>query len=215
MQLFVLANKETASANAILLQYSAPVWAAILGWLLLRERPAWNHWLSLLMVAGGMLVFFHEGLAVGHLRGDLFAALSGLFFGVQSVFLRMQKNAEPSDSLLLSHILCFLICIPSLGGALSGGTLVLDAPSIASILFMGIFQIGAASLLFSAGIKRISAFSAMLTAMIEPVLNPVWVLLVTGEAPSLAALFGGLVIIAAVVVASFRWSSLSRLAPSH
>jgi drug/metabolite transporter (DMT)-like permease len=73
---------------------------------------------------------------------------------------------------------------------------------VLSVLFMGTIQIGAASQLFSYGIKRITAVQAMLTAMIEPVLNPVWVLLVTGEKPSVSALIGGGIIIAAVVGSS-------------
>jgi drug/metabolite transporter (DMT)-like permease len=67
---------------------------------------------------------------------------------------------------------------------------------------MGIIQIGAASLLFAYGIKRVRAVEAMLTATIEPVMNPVWVLLVTGERPALSALIGGGIIIAAVAASS-------------
>jgi drug/metabolite transporter (DMT)-like permease len=67
---------------------------------------------------------------------------------------------------------------------------------------MGTVQIGAASALFAYGIKRISAVEAMLTAMIEPVLNPVWVLVVTGEKPSFSALAGGTIIMAAVLLSS-------------
>ncbi|MDR3173075.1 MAG: DMT family transporter, partial [Treponema sp.] len=54
---FVIANKLTASANAILLEYSAPVWAALLGWFLIKERPHWEHWLALALVMGGLFLF--------------------------------------------------------------------------------------------------------------------------------------------------------------
>jgi drug/metabolite transporter (DMT)-like permease len=67
---------------------------------------------------------------------------------------------------------------------------------------MGTLQIGLASLLFAYGIKRVSAIQAMLTAVIEPVLNPLWVLLVTGERPSLSALLGGSLILSAVCISS-------------
>jgi drug/metabolite transporter (DMT)-like permease len=67
---------------------------------------------------------------------------------------------------------------------------------------MGIIQIGLASTFFAYGIRRISAIQAMLTAMIEPILNPVWVLIVTGEKPSASALAGGSIIVAAVVISS-------------
>ncbi|MDR2184469.1 MAG: DMT family transporter [Treponema sp.] len=195
---FVIANKLTASANAILLQYSAPVWAAVLGWLLVKEKPRWDHWGALVLVMLGMLLFFKDGLAGGALLGDALAVFSGICFGANSVFMRMGKEGNPADAMLLSHIITAVFSIPfffAYPPALTPG-------SAGAILFMGIFQIGCASLLFSYGIRRVRAVQAMLTAMIEPVLNPVWVLLITRERPAAEALAGGGVIVAAVIISS-------------
>jgi drug/metabolite transporter (DMT)-like permease len=198
MLAFVIANKLTASANAIMMQYSAPVWAALIGWALIGERPRWEHWGALVLVMGGLALFFREGLRGGSLLGDFVALLSGVFFGAHSVILRMMKKGRPQDSMLLSHGLNFAFCIPFLFFYPPA----VSASGLLAILFMGIFQVGCASLLFSAGIKRIPAVEAMLTAMIEPILNPLWVLFVTGERPSATALLGGAVIIAAVAGSS-------------
>jgi drug/metabolite transporter (DMT)-like permease len=207
---FVIANKLTASANAILLQYTAPVWASVLGWLLIREKPHWEHWGALILVMGGLTLFFREGLTGGAFLGDLLALLSGLFFGINSVFMRMQKDGNPADSMLAAHIICAAVSVPFV---------FLHPPALhpantAAILFMGFIQIGLASLLFSFGIKRVRALEAMLIAMIEPVLNPLWVLAITGERPSASALLGGGVIVAAVLFSSVigkrRELSLSR-----
>jgi drug/metabolite transporter (DMT)-like permease len=195
---FVIANKLTASANVIMLQYSAPIWAALIGWGLIGERPRWEHWGALVLVMGGLALFFREGLAGGGLLGDCIALLSGVLFGAHSVILRMMKKGRPQDSMLLAHGLNFAFCIPFLFFY----TPPVSASGLFPILFMGIFQVGCASFLFSAGIKRIPAIQAMLTAMIEPILNPLWVLLVTGERPSPSALLGGAVIIAAVAGSS-------------
>jgi drug/metabolite transporter (DMT)-like permease len=195
---FVIANKLTASANAILLQYSAPVWAALLGWLLLKEKPRWEHWVALVLVMLGMLLFFKGGLAGGALPGDALAVFSGLCFGAYAVFMRMGKAGNPADAMLLAHTVTAVFSIPFF----IAYPPVLTPGSAGAVLFMGLFQIGCASLLFSYGIRRVRAVQAMLTAMIEPVLNPVWVLLVTGERPSLRALAGGGVIVAAVVFSS-------------
>jgi drug/metabolite transporter (DMT)-like permease len=192
---FVIANKLTASANAILLQYTAPVWASILGWLLIREKPRWEHWGALILVMGGLVLFFREGLAGGAFLGDSLALLSGLFFGANSVFMRMQKDGNPADSMLLAHVICAVVSVPFVFIYPPD----LNPANAAAILFMGIIQIGLASLLFSFGIKRVRALEAMLIAMIEPVLNPIWVLVITGERPSASALLGGSVIIAAVL----------------
>ena len=198
MILFVFANKLTASANVILLQYTAPVWACLLAWFFLREKPRWEHWAALVMVSGGMFLVFRSGLAGGSLLGDCLALASGFCFAANSVIMRAQKDENPADIMICAHIITAAFSIPFFciyPPALNAGT-------IASILFMGIFQIGAASALFAYGIRRISAVQAMLTAAIEPVLNPVWVLLVTGERPALSVIAGGSVIVGAVVFSS-------------
>jgi drug/metabolite transporter (DMT)-like permease len=198
MMTFVTANKLTSSANAIMLQYSAPVWAALLGWLLVKEKPHWEHWGALILVMGGLALFFRDGLSSGHLLGDAVAVLSGVFFGAHSVILRMMKNANPRDSMLLAHILNAAVSIPFF---------IIYTPhftvqTVTPIIYMGLIQTGCAAILFAYGIKRVSAVQAMLTAMIEPVLNPVWVLVVIGEKPSVSALIGGGVIIIAVAASS-------------
>jgi drug/metabolite transporter (DMT)-like permease len=198
MLTFVIANKLTASANVILLQYSAPVWACLLAWFLLGEKPFWEHWTALVLVIGGMILFFREGLAAGSLFGDGLAVVSGIFFGANSAFMRAQKEGNPADSMLVAHILTALFSIPFF---FMYPPLASPA-SVGTVLFMGIVQIGCASLLFAYGIKRISAVQAMLTASIEPVLNPVWVLIVTGEKPSVSAIAGGAIILFAIVFSS-------------
>jgi drug/metabolite transporter (DMT)-like permease len=198
MILFVAANKLTASANAILLQYTAPIWACLLAWLFLGEKPHWGHWTALFLVSGGMFLVFRSGLTSGSVVGDCLALASGLTFAANSVIMRAQKDGSPADIMISAHILTTVFSIPFFflyPPSFSAG-------NIASILFMGIIQIGAASALFAYGIRRISAVQAMLTAAIEPVLNPVWVLLVTGERPALSVIAGGSVIVAAVVFSS-------------
>jgi drug/metabolite transporter (DMT)-like permease len=112
--------------------------------------------------------------------------------------MRMQKDGNPADSMLLAHIICAAVSVPFVFLYPP----VLNPANGAAIVFMGIIQIGLASLFFSFGIKRIRALEAMLIAMVEPVLNPLWVLAVTGEKPSASALLGGSVIIAAVLFSS-------------
>lgn len=206
---FVIANKMTSAANAILLQYSAPVWAVLLGWILIREKPRWEQWLALGMAAIGFFIFFQKSFSFqggGVSAGDLVAVLSGVFFGANSVFMRMQKDGNPADSMLLAHALCAAAALPFL-------FLYTPTPafiSFGALAFMGIIQVGMASLFFSYGIKRVSAVGAMLIATIEPVLNPVWVFIVTGERPSLRTLIGGGVIVTAVVVSSILSASRRR-----
>jgi len=198
MILFVIANKLTFSANAIVLQYTAPIWACLLGWLYLKEKPYWEHWFSLSLVFLGMFLVFGSGIAAGSLLGDCLALISGITFAANSVMLRGIKNGSPLDVMICAHILCAVFSVPFF---------IIYPPeftagNILSVLFMGIFQIGAASALYAYGMRRVRAVQAMLTASIEPVLNPLWVLLITGEKPSFFVILGGLVIISAVVFSS-------------
>jgi len=198
MILFVIANKLTLSANAIVLQYTAPVWTCLMAWLILKEKPYKEHWLSLGLVCFGMIVVFGNRLGRGSLSGDLLAIMSGITFAANSVALRALKNNNPLDVMICAHIICAAFSIPFLFFYPPE----INTGNILSILFMGVFQIGAASALFVYGIKRVKAIQAMLTASIEPVLNPVWVLLVTGERPSLSVILGGALIITAVFISS-------------
>ncbi|MDR3172886.1 MAG: DMT family transporter [Treponema sp.] len=199
---FVWANKLTTSANAILLQYTAPIWAALLGWRLIGEKPRWFHWGALALVAAGLFIFFQEDLKDGAFGktalGDLLALASGLFFGAHSVFLRMQRRGNPVDSLLGAHVICAAAAIPFFFIFSPG----FDSRSLGALSFMGLIQVGLASQLFAFGIKRVQAMQALLIAMVEPVLNPLWVFVFTGEQPSAAAFSGGLVIILAVLFSS-------------
>lgn len=198
MILFLIANKTTTSANAILLQYSGPIWAALLGWFLAKEKPRAEQWAAMGAVIIGMLIFFKDGIGGGSFFGDSMAVLSGIAFGAYSVFMRLQKEGNPADSMILSHLITVVLCFPFVFIAAP----VLTFSSAGAILFMGIFTIGMASICFSYGICYVSAVQALLLALIEPVLNPVWVLSATGEKPSASALIGGGIIVTAVAVSS-------------
>jgi drug/metabolite transporter (DMT)-like permease len=198
--LYVAANKLTTPANAILLQHSAPVWAAFLGWFLIGEKLKKAQWAALVMVMAGLFLFFFNGLSYGGLAGDSAALLAGLCFAASMVFLRMNKDGSPTLALFLSH------CIPVLAGL---PFVVLYPPVFtpartASILFLGLVQIGIASLLYAYSIKRIKAMDAIFIDQLEPLLNPVWVFVFTGETPAPLAAAGGIIIIMAVVVSSLR-----------
>ncbi len=199
MILFVTANKTTTAANAILLQYGAPVFTALLGGLLLKERTRPDQWAALPFVAAGMIVMFMDRIRGGTLLGNSIAVLSGITFSFYFIFMRMQKKGSPLESILLSHWLAAGICLAV--------CLFLPAPavtpkSIAAVAVLGILQIGVSAVLFSSAIRRISAVSASLIALIEPLCNPLWVFLVLGEAPGTFTIIGGGIIVAAVTAVS-------------
>lgn len=191
--LFVMANKMTTSANAIMLQYTSPAFVAILGMWLLRERIHWFDLLSILFVIGGMVLFFNDASGTGNMLGNLIAVISGFFLAVVTVALRFQKDGSPVETMLLGNFLTFIVAIPFIFGGLP------DLKSIAAIIVLGIVQLGISYILYGLAIKHLGALEAVLITVIEPLLNPFWVFLVVGEKPTALSLLGGLVVLIGVI----------------
>jgi len=212
MVLFVAANKLTTAANAIVLQYTAPLYATVLGWIFLRERTTALDWAAIIVVMGGMVLFFLDKLGTGGMAGNLLAIVSGVFFAGTMVSLRAQKEGSPLESILLSHGITFLVSIPFLWQGLPRAGASLPALSslgvpplalgLAGVLCLGIFQIGIPSFLLTYGVRRVTALQTLLTAVLEPIFNPVWVFLAIREVPGPRALAGAAIIIVAVTVRS-------------
>jgi drug/metabolite transporter (DMT)-like permease len=211
MLLFVSANKTTTAANAIILQYFAPVSTVFIGAMLLKERARVEHVVALPLVAAGMIFMFFDELGGGKLLGNVLAFMSAVTFSFYFVFMRMQKDGSPLESILLSHWLTAGICIAvSFFLPLPQVT----AKSLAAIAVLGVVQIGLSAILFSIAIKRVSAVQANLIAVIEPVFNPVWVFFAIGEKPGINALIGGGIIILVVTVASIISARRSEEVPA-
>ncbi len=192
MLTFVAATKLTTAANAILLQYTSPVYVAILGALFLREKVTLRDVLTLLCVAGGMYLFFQDQMSPGHLYGNLLAIACGMISAVMIVALRRQKNASPFGSILLGNVLTFFCGLPFMFAG---------QPSLRgwlALLILGVFQLGISFVLYSIAIKSVTALEASVITMLEPLLNPVWVFLFLGEQPSNSALLGGAILLAAL-----------------
>jgi drug/metabolite transporter (DMT)-like permease len=193
---FVAANKLTTAANAILLQYTAPLYAAIFGWVFLKEKASALDWATIAVVLGGMTLFFMDKLSPGNMVGNLIAIVSGVFFAGAMVSFRAQKSSSSLESILLSHAITVVVSIPFLFHGW---------PSLAGwagIGALGVFQIGISSILLSYGVKHVTALQSLLTAVIEPIFNPLWVFLAIGELPGPRALVGGAIILVAVTLRS-------------
>ncbi len=193
--LFTLANKMTTAANAILLQYTAPVWIALLGAWLLGERTTRADWLTIAAVLGGLAVFFYEGLQLGNIAGLMVALASGLGFAIMTILLRKQKDTSALESIILGNLLGLLIGAPALWTAPA-----LPAAGWIALGLLGVVQLGLAYLFYAKAIKHVTALEAVLIPVIEPILNPVWVMLDMGERPSRFALLGGAIVLGAVTL---------------
>jgi drug/metabolite transporter (DMT)-like permease len=192
--LFVMANKTTTAANAILLQYTAPIYVALFGAWFLKEKTKIFDWVIIFIVLGGMALFFLDHLSTSGILGNILAAASGVCFGFLAIFMRMQKDGSPLESVLLGNILTAVIGIPFMFNS------ALTAQGWSMLLIMGVVQLGIPYILYSMAIKHVTALEAILIPIIEPILNPVWVFLMLGEIPGTWAIIGGIIVVAAVTL---------------
>lgn len=190
--LFVVATKWTTAANAILLQYTAPIYVALLSYWLLRERITRLDLMAIAAALGGMVLFFLDDLSGGGIAGNIIAILSGVAFAGTALFLRKQKDASPIDSVFLGNIVAFLIGFPFM---------LQSMPSAASwlgLMLLGVFQLGCSYILYAEAMKSVTAFEGILIPIIEPVLNPIWVFLFLRETPGKWALLGGAIVLVSI-----------------
>ena len=190
---FALANKLTTAANAIVLQFTAPVFVILFMALLFRKKPRRGDLITCAAVLAGVVLFFVDGLRAGDLTGDLAALLSGVCYA--GVFMmNAGKGADAISS-------CFL-------GQLAAGVLLtplclretdFTAPTLLAVLALGAVQVGFAYILFSWGIGRTPPVTASLIAGLEPVLNPLWVALFRRERIGPLAAAGAAVVVVSIV----------------
>jgi drug/metabolite transporter (DMT)-like permease len=204
--LFTAANKNTTAANAILLQYTAPIFVILMAHFLLKERMTKVDVLCVLGVLGGLVLFVFEGIGGGHLFGDFLALLSGVCFAGLAVSMRAQKDAKPMESVILGNLLNAVICLPI------GFSISLPQGGLLFLVLLGLVQLGLSYLLYSYAVRHVPALQIVLLTMLEPLLNPVWVYLATGETPGLLALIGGAVVLLMVVMHAVLKTPGERLA---
>lgn len=192
--LFVTANKLTTAANAIILQYGAPIYVAIFAPMILKEKTKMADWLAIGFAFFGMTLFFFDELEIKGVVGILVAIASGISFAMYIIFMRKQKDASPIESTLLGNILTALVGLPIIFSQ------SFEFRNIVGIVLLGTVQLGFSYILYSIAIKYVEALEAILIPVIEPILNPIWVYLAYGERPGKWALLGGAIVLLSVTL---------------
>ncbi len=192
--LYVAANKLTTAANAIVLQYTAPIFVLLWDCIYRKQMPKKRQCLIVAMAFLGMILFFCDQLEGGYLLGNILAILAGLCFsGV--FFINSLPSSSSEDSSMLAFVIASMVSIPFLGDVRD-----LDSTGWIALLILGIFQLALAYVLFAKGSKLTSPVSASLIGLLEAILNPLWVFLAFQEKIGRFALVGALVLMGAVVL---------------
>ena len=189
---YIMSTKLTTSANAIILQYTAPIYVAILSWAFLKEKISKADIISIVFVALGMGLFFLDEAGGGTPIGNFIAVFNGITFAGICIFLHLQKDGKPILSMYLGNVLSALIGIPFVVKA--------GMPNMISLFYLalsgGLFALTYA--LYANASKGLSPLEIVLIPIIDPVMNPVWVYLMLGEKPGLVSIIGGIVVLISV-----------------
>lgn len=194
--LFTIANKLTTAANAIVLQYTAPIFILLISAIFFKEKMQKQDILVVCITMGGMVLFFLDQLSPGNLLGNVLGILAGVTLGQMFVMVGRggDDDATRMSGILIAHMITLMIGVP-VG---LPQTEEVAAIEILYVIILGVFQLGIPYVLYGIASRDCPPLACSLIGMLEPLLNPVWVAIFIGEVPGPFALAGAVIIIATV-----------------
>jgi len=193
--LYILALSRTSAATTLFLLAAAPVFAAIIGWVLLRERVEQSTLIAIGITAVGVTIMIGAGLDAGSALGLFFAALIPVLVGLYSVIQRSVSQVGPVIPTLIAAV---FLTLGSGVIASSNSGLGVSGRDLTMAVISGGFAMGLGLPLFNLGHRSVAAARIPLLIMTEVVLAPLWVWIWPGETPDAGTLIGGAVIMSAV-----------------
>ena len=192
--LFIVANKLTTAANAIVLQYTAPIWIILLSALILKKKPQAREIITILVVLVGIVLFFIDGIGAGNTWGNIAAVAAGVFYA--GLFL---LNSLPGADALSA------LFIGQLGTGIILSPLVIketdfSVVTIIAVAALGIFQVGLAYIFFNLATSHTSPVTASIINGVEPILSSVLVAVFWGEMLTPLSLIGAIIVVAAILI---------------
>ena len=194
--LFMAATKLTTSANAIVLQYAMPVFVILLSWLFYGVKPGLKQVVIAAFIMAGVVLCSWDGLSGGNTLGDGIALLSAVTYALVFFCARM-PGADPRDYSFLGMVVCAPFALNAFfdPGVSANPVHWLIAATMGLCLAGGYFFI-------SRSMRIVSPVSAALLANLEPILNPLWVLIFLGERPGVLTVVGAAIVLVSATVYS-------------
>lgn len=191
--LFAIANKLTTAGNAIVLQYSSPVWIILLMYLFFKKKPGRLELVTIALVLGGILCFFFESLSTGKILGDVLALVSGLFYAGMFMLNQFEKG-DALSSMFFGQLLCGVTLSPLLVRETAFAPRILAAAFV-----LGAVQVGLAYIFFSIGTRLTDPVTASIINAVEPILNPILVAVFYGEMLGPLSMAGAAIVIGSIL----------------
>lgn len=190
---FVCATKMTSAANAIILQFTHPVFLILILWVFYHKKPNKKAVITCFVALLGIICFFFDKITAGGTIGNVLAIISGLSYAIMFQMKQM-KGGDFESSLVISYILAFLIGLPTSVHE------TVHTPAVwLVIILLGVIQTGLATICLSRGLDAVPPVTAALTSGIEPILNPVLAAIICGETIGPMSLAGGVLVVCSVL----------------
>ena len=199
---FSCANKLTTSANAIVLQFTSPIFVVLISAIVYKTKISRLDLLTVILTLFGISLFFLDQLGAGGILGNIVAIMAGLFMAGMFVAVGASEGDERFSTILVGQMFTFLVCFPFVVATRP----VINGMTLTAIIILGVFQLGISYVLYVRSTQYCPPLACCLISVIEPLLNPVWVAIFDGEMPGKFAFIGGIIVIATVTA----WCILSR-----
>jgi len=203
---FILSLMRNTAANTFVLMSTGPFFAAVFGWIFLRERVPPRTWTAIAVALLGATLMFADGLDAGRTLGNLLALGVATVFALNVVVLRrMHATVDMVPAVMIAGLISIAVALPF--------ALPLDASprDLAVLAPMGCLQVGLGCLLMTRATRFLAAREIGLLSLIETILAPLWVWLGVGERPSALALAGAAIVLGALL--ANEWIGLRRARP--
>ena len=205
---YVYAILNTTVASALFILSSAPIFAAVMGWVFASEKPELATWIAIIMAIVGVGLMVQDGMESGGMVGNIFALISAFSFASMLVLVRWLKRDDALGGTFLGGVFATL-----LNGALVlslGSTLIISAWDLGLSLFMGAFTIGIGMALVTWAASYLPASEVSILVLLESVLGPVWVWLFLNETTTVQVVTGGAIVLVAVLIQAMARRRKSR-----
>lgn len=207
---FVIALQWTSVANVLFLQALAPFLAALLGWMLMRERVAARTWVAMALAFFGVAVMVWGSFGRNSIAGSLLGCLVGLGFAGATVVLRYNRGVRMAPAACLATLMAAGVALAQ------GASLQVSVHDLRLLVLLGVGQLALGLILYTMGARLVPAAEAALMSNVEVIAGPIWVWLAFQENPGLPTIVGGVIILAALVgstLVDMRRGTARRTAP--
>lgn len=193
---FTVANKLTTAANAIVLQFTSPVFIVVFSAIFLKQRISKKDFAVVAATLIGIALFFFDQLKPGYILGNIVAIAAGMFMAGMFITVGTIEGDERFSAILNGQLFTFLVGLPFIITTKPEFT----TTAVVCIFILGVFQLGVSYILYVKATQYCPPLACCLLGALEPLLNPVWVLIFDGERPGVFALIGGVIVIISITV---------------